>query len=333
MRADQFVAVLRAQIRRDVHRQHVGWRQPRVGVRETHGFADEQSGTDDEDERQRDFRGGERVAKRGQADPAASELRSSRQPARHIDRGGGQRRRRSKDQPCCRGHKQHEDEHAPVHGDVGGSRNERTRQGHDNGRAPQGECEARDGSGQRQHHAFREELPDQTSAPRAQGHANGRLASSHRPAHEQQVRHVGARRQQHQADCAEQQQQSRPDRSDNGVGKRCQFDADAGTGLGKVRGEPLRDCRKIGSRSGPVDTGLEPANGEVHRRTRVCRWIGNGPERSRRTGERALQARRVVRKAERFRHDADDCEAAVFGNDNLSQRSRRAREPPPCEFR
>ena len=85
---------------------------------------------------------------------------------------------------------------------------------------PKAEQHAQDAPGDGEQDAFGEELADDAGAAGSQGGADGKLALAAGGAHQQQVGHVGAGDQQHQADGAQQHEQRFAGVADDRVAQR-----------------------------------------------------------------------------------------------------------------
>ena len=170
-----------------------------------------------------DYRHGERDLGDDQRTSAAPHPGRRRRPTAALQRrdqiGAGREERRR--QPCtCRGDerdRQCEEDNARVdaHGvhagkPVGNEDNQRVL-------CPCRGAETDHRSGQGQEHAFCEELLHQPAATGAKRGTNRQLLPSTLAAEQQQVRHVGARNQQHQADRAEEDQHRRAHVADHHV--------------------------------------------------------------------------------------------------------------------
>ena len=147
------------------------------------------------------------------------------------------------------------------------------------------------------------------AASRAERRADGELAVPPQQARERQVRHVGARDQQHQAGRPEQDQQHRP-----GIprhlfahagGRRREAGAGPIGGL-VVRGEAPADDVDVGRRPLAGDARLQPAEDvqdREHARVLIDPALGRGAKRARRRRHVDVVLLRVVRHV---RQHADD---------------------------
>ena len=194
-------------LQRHPHRQHVGGVESRLDGAERHRRANQQSGPDEQNQRQRHFHDHEDrarlvLAEAGAGSAGAFLERRAEIRARRLNRGNeteddaGERAIPASvksDDPPVHSHQRAAFADA---GQIGGvDRQQRANARH-------AEREAEDAADQRQHDAFGEQLPHDAAAPGAQGRAHRNLAPASGRAHEQQVRDVRARDQQHEADGA-----------------------------------------------------------------------------------------------------------------------------------
>jgi len=111
---------------------------------------------------------------------------------------------------------------------------------HQQTRAPRSEHQPACGTEQSEHHTLGEELPDEARRSGAQRGANRAFAATGGRTHQQQIRHVGAGDEQHQADRTEQQQQRAPAVAHHHLGHRHELGADI---LVRPRPNLFETCR------------------------------------------------------------------------------------------
>jgi hypothetical protein len=169
--------------------------------------ANQQSGADEQHERNRDLRDDQHVA-RAKAAPAGLDRHISAQASRQL--GPPQHDRHdAEEQAGQHGDADREGEHQPVDGDLHGARREARgevdEQIADEPRAEQTQRAA----GQRQHDAFRHELTRDSSAARAKRGADGQLALAPQHPRQRQVGDVGGDEQQDENGSRQQDEQRR----------------------------------------------------------------------------------------------------------------------------
>ena len=153
---------------------------------------------------------------------------------------------------------QGEGEHPAVHSDVLHAR-QAARHGREHRpRAQPGDGEPGDAAGERQHHALGQQLADDAGPCGAQCEADGHLLLAPGEAGQEQVRHVGAGDEEHEADGAQQDQQGGADVSDDRAGERRDLDAVLRVRLRVGFGQARRDRVHFRLRLASGDAGLEP---------------------------------------------------------------------------
>ena len=164
-------------------------------------------------------------------------------------------------------------------------------------RAPERQRQAEAAAGERQQHVLGEELLQQPSAARARGGAQRHLLLPRGAGRQEQVRHVRAGDEQHEADGSEQERQAVRRAAEERLVQR--HDArGGGTGLLAAPFEHLaRDRRRFGLRRLNRHTRLEPPDRDHPARLGNLAQIVRGPERD-------LVFPRHQREV--TRHDADD---------------------------
>ena len=153
-----------------------------------------------------------------------------------------------------------------------------------------------------------------------------------RTAREQQVRDVRARNQQHDADRAEQQDESLTVVVDDVVVKRQRRDGSAGVGLRVLLGKATGDRRQLalglsdgGARPQPANCVHERGAAPVHHAGHelICHH-----------GDPDFDAIRQIRKFEPLRHHADDREPCAVQRDQTADDSGiGGKSPPPQRLR
>jgi hypothetical protein len=165
----------------------------------------EQSRADEEDGCERQFRGREAVA---QSRTRRAARRTSGQPERRVQIGGGTpRRREPEEQAGEQCHSERVDQHGRVDRHVGNRQQVRRQRAIDHADGPDRARDARGAANRRQHDALDEELPQQPAAARADRRSDGDLLLPCCRAREQQIGDVRASDQQHESDRAEQDEQ------------------------------------------------------------------------------------------------------------------------------
>ena len=144
---------------------------------------------------------------------------------------------------------------------------------------PVREQQAGAGGGERQQHAFGQQLPHDTHAPDAERRADRDLAPARRAAREQQVRHVAARDEQHDEDGAEQHEEPRAVAADDVLAERFHRVAQLGDVAREIVPHANRHRLELLQRLLARDAALQPA---VHRQVvLVVHRLALGCERDR----------------------------------------------------
>ena len=160
----------------------------------------QQSRTDQQRQRQRDFHHHQRVTERPAAEPAADALAAVAQRIVDVTAGRLQRRRQTKDQRRQHRHAQRERQHRQIQLDHRLGRDQvRRHRRHEQRQSARGDEDAQHGPGHRQHQALDHEQPDESHAPGSQRRAQGELLLAGRRPRQYQMRHVAARDQQEQS--------------------------------------------------------------------------------------------------------------------------------------
>ena len=172
--------------------------------------ADEEPGAEEQQEAERDLRGHQSLSQEQR--PAGAGDRAHRVLQRRPRIGPARAQRRQ----------QPEDDASQARQAEGERQNSQIRFGTDEERLPVGwderqqtlrqherERQAGHAAGERQDQALDEQLAHQPAARRAEREAHGNLLLPHEASSDQQVRHVGARDEEHQADHAHQHDERR----------------------------------------------------------------------------------------------------------------------------
>ena len=189
--------------------------EPGIDRLERQEAADHQPSSDQQHERQREFRCHQRTTQPVAANAVTSAAPTLFQRAGQIHRGSLDGWGESKRDTRQRGNAEHEKNDTGVDGhcvdlrDVGrAERDQRVRPG-------QRQQESAGGAHGGQQQALRKELPDHPPEPCAQRGTYGNLPLAGRRARQQHVRDIGARDQQHESDRAHQHQQRRLNLTDH----------------------------------------------------------------------------------------------------------------------
>ena len=128
---------------------------------------------------------------------------------------------------------------------------------------PRRHQQAEQSTGQRQHHALDQQLPDQPSARRPERGAHRQLTASAERPRQHQPGDVGAGDEQDGRDRGEEQQQRRARFPDDGVVDRFDVEATAAVAVGMTRGQRLGQHPELAHRLGRGNPGNE-AGDDVH---------------------------------------------------------------------
>ena len=287
-------------------------RNPGIHPRQPIEAARRETGAGQQHQRERDLRRDQHAAEtappaRGSAVAAHVFQEDGEVGTRRHDRRG-----ETEDEPRDERQPETEEQNADVHLHGAGARQIGGRDGHQRPDAPRAEQQPGGAAGQREHHAFRQQLAHQAPAPGAEGGAHRDFARSRRRAREQQVRDVDARDQQHEADRAEQD----PERPLIGLRHRVQqrlhADRIAGDPRGKAAGDVLLDPIEVLLRLRDRHTVAQPGHGADVVRAALVVGVGLLRER-----ERHPQLG-VVRKVESRGHHAGDFIALAFQRDRAA---------------
>ena len=153
---------------------------------------------------------------------------------------------------------QGEGEHPAVHSDVLHAGKSPGHGRHHCSRAPAGEGQPGDTTGERQHQAFGEQLADHSAAAGADGGADGDFLLALGGAGQEQVRHVRAGDQEHETHRAQQHQQGGPDVPDDYAGEWRDIDAMLGVRFRIGFGQAGRDGSHFRLGLDLRHSGLEP---------------------------------------------------------------------------
>jgi hypothetical protein len=293
--------------------------------------AEHQPGADQQDERQRHLGDDDAAAQRAAAAQAARAAADGAQHVHHV----GARSAQGRDQPAH--HRRHhagqhrEGEHHGIHRDRVEARQilRSEHQQHLDPRACEEQAERR--PARRDHQALRQHLAHELRAAGADRRADRQLAAPSRRAHDQQVRDVGARDQQHERHGAHQRHDRRPHVADQIVEHRNHVKVQTGGLLdGEMLAQVGRDMLYVDLRLPGAHAGLEPADHAVDHVVAVggvdvdaC----GGPHLRRSLGVDAGRQQQL----EAWGQDADDARAAVAELDILADGGRIAAEAPQPE--
>ena len=194
---------------RQREREHALRAQPEVGPDELDEALQRQPPAAEQAQGERELEHDERATQpfvaTAQLAPAAALERRVR-----VAAGGLPRRRAPEQDPADRAGREREEQHRHVEPHVHlGRQRERRQQREDRVHQPVGERHPERAADEREHQALGDELAHDDTARRAQRRAHGQLAPARGAAGEQQVGHVRARDQQHEADGPQQQPERR----------------------------------------------------------------------------------------------------------------------------
>ena len=315
--------------------EHVLDRHPGVHVLQPDDFPHDERGAKRQHERERDFDDDEGVTN---ASVSAAHRRVTTRLLRdglHVHASGGERRRKTEQHRRREAGQQEKPEGPPVERDFVRAGNLcRTERDQKIG-APSRDGHADQTAGKRQQKALDEKLPDQAQAVRAECGARRDFADPHGHPRQEQVRNIGARGREDQADGGKQHPKRSTHRPQHVVGQRDEPDADAGSRR-RLCFEPRRDRAQFGGRGVNRDTWLQPGRDVA---ASLPQLSGRRPQRRERDPQigpgfrqRARQAGgRAVRKLKRIRHDAEDRERPAVERDRLSRKRGIAVEAAPPE--
>ena len=190
------------------------WIEAGIDGLELHECANQQRGSDDQNQREGHLRhdqyGAELAAAKADAGAAAALVeRGSKVGARGADR-----RHEAEENPGEDRDAEGKEQDGWIEGHAASgfadSRKIPGADGQEQTDASESENEAEKAAGQRERQALGQQLADDLEATSAERGAGRELALSYRGAHQQEIRDVGARNEQHEADRAEQNQQRLP---------------------------------------------------------------------------------------------------------------------------
>ena len=178
------------------------------------------------------------------------------------------------------------------------------------------ECAARDG----EKDAFRQELPQQARSARAEGRPDGDLARAAARPREQEVGDVGAGDGEDEANGAEQYEQRRSHAGDEAFGQGNDLDSPALILLRILARERRLHGRELGLRVGRCRPALQaPDDPQVVAPAPLAQV---GEHRVVRQRQPELDPRRLGRRLESRRHDADDHDGLLVEKDRLADDRR-----------
>ena len=266
----------------DRHDEHALRGETRIGGDQPEEAVDHQSSAREEHERQCRFGGHENDPEA----PAARIIRGSvalAQPPRMLA-CAAQGRRETSPEPGESRHDGGRNQRLPVHSRRLEQRDLHRRQRRDCVDDPGGEQDACGPAGRRHEQALDEQLPHQPSAGRAERRPYGQLFLPARATRQQQVHHVRACDEQHEARGRDERQHRGPDVADHRVAQDTKADVMSGVVAGILPGEARRDRRQIRGRLVEGHVGAQPrdrtqvvtTNGadlrrDVDRDPRICR--------------------------------------------------------------
>ena len=280
--------------------EHLPGDEPHFDGGQLHEASSEQSGREHEDDRQRDLGHDEYAARPGAAGTDRRSFPTLPQAVDQLDARDLQRRCEAEDEARHQRDRQREAQNGGVDPDFVEPRQVGRRQSHETKHAQPGEPHAADTSHERQQRALGEKLTDQSSAGRAyrRAHDHFTLASG-RPC-EQQVRDIGARDQQHEADGREQDVERLAGVADQEILQWQHHDGLCRVAVGILLFEALRDGRHLQLRLHDGDAGPQAANhAVVVRRSR-------GGRRHDPRGRINVRTRRIADSRLEHAHDRED---------------------------
>ena len=313
---------------RHAHRQHVRGIEAGINRAQRERGADEQRRSDEQDERQRDFDDNEDRSRLVLPEAGPRSAGALLERRREIGARGVERGDQAEDDAGGERDANRERQYAHVH------RHERAvaADARQSGRVDRQErADARDAenhsehaAGEREDDALGQELTHDASPARANRSANRDFAAAPGRSHQQQVRHVRARDQQHEPDRAREHEQRRPHVADEHV-------------LDALHAERLvltDGVRK--SRAEFVGRGLEPrvrlldrdARLQARRGPEIVSLIGRVPIELERDPDLRRRPAPPVFDVEGRAEDADHGIRLVAERDRASHDGRIAAEPP-----
>ena len=293
---------------RDSRAEHAVRIEAGVHLLQRERAANQQSGADEQQQRQRDFGGDQACAQpiaKAAARRSAAAFAQSRldRAAREAKRG-----REAAQNAACDRDRERESERDGIDARLLEPRHARRARRDDPGDEPLRQHEAGGRRRQRQHRAFGQQLAHDAAPAGAERGADGDFASTGGAAREQQVRDVAARDQQHESDGAQQDEQTRSIAADELLAKRLHRVAELAGVAWEVVAQPHGDGLELLQRLLDRGAAREPA---VHRQVvLVVHRLAFSRER-----DRDPQLLAVARQIERGRHHArHDRVAAVDSN-------------------
>ena len=217
------------------------WVHPEVGLLQKHETAHHQSRADEEDERERDFGDHERVThplalRAARASASAFLERVDQLRIRRLER-----RRQAEQHARDRADAERERKHPPVKIEPNPVRNFVRQRGQHQVHTPDSEEQTERAADHSEDETFRQQLPDDLPAGRAQGEADSNFFRARRAPSQEKIRHVRAGDQVHEKHRAHHEQSERLEISDVLFAERSHVHAYASVRIGMLRRDPRRD--------------------------------------------------------------------------------------------
>ena len=218
---------------RDAEREQAVGLETDRHARQAREALEQQAGADEQHQRQRDLGDHERVAR-----SAPRRRRAAAAALQRVDRrlaGGERRGDQAEDEAGGQRDREREREHAAVDGDLGSARQAAQRRRRRGRRSRTRAARRATPPVSDEQQALAAHPARQVPAAGAEREPHRRLVRSRGRANEQQVRDVGARDQQHEADGAHQHEQRRSRAADRPLANRREPQARVGIGVGVGR--------------------------------------------------------------------------------------------------
>ena len=286
---------------------------------------EQQAGADDEHERDGHLGGDEHAAEPAPARRAGA-ARRVLERRRQIGAGAVQGGHETEHEARRHGQQGREAQHARIDADRVEAGGGHGAGGDDGSYAPRGEEGAGGAARRGEDHRLGEHLAYEPGRARPERRAHGDFATASRRAREREVRHVGARDEQHEGDGAHEHEEGQAERSGHLLVQRHQHEALALVGRGVLRREPVRE---------PVHRGA--GRGERHLRSQPRHHLQDDQPPCRRCRvepERPEDVRvRLHRRAEVRRQHANDGVGDAGQRQRASNDAGVAAEMPPERVR